>query len=82
VRTHYVGAGGNTSLECSLEVGVPSRKGSVTRGKGLCVVHNIHLRFLKSFLTSVHRAFASLCGVLPKTLLFEPGRRDLYHYRS
>jgi hypothetical protein len=33
-------------------------------------------------LTSVHRAFASLCGVFSKTL-FEPGRRDLYsyHYR-
>jgi hypothetical protein len=40
VRTHYVGARGNISLECSLEVGVPSRKGSVMRGRGLCAVHN------------------------------------------
>jgi hypothetical protein len=40
VRTQYVGARGNAALERSLEVGVPSRKGSGTRGKGLCVVHN------------------------------------------
>jgi hypothetical protein len=40
-RTHYVGARGKASLECDLEVGVPLRKGSVTRGKGLCAVHNI-----------------------------------------
>jgi hypothetical protein len=33
-------------------------------------------------LTSAHHAFASLCGVLPKTLLFELGRGYLcYRFR-